>query len=466
MKPVQTRTKVDLSTFALGTVLYLFLDLAPLSELLGIESQKTSELFTLCSGALSGVVLWCVSPSTAVHASLATFLVLWAKMFLDLAILTNSLYGISTQEGHEFVKSLPRILVSEFGHQMMWMAGALGAVYLMKKLFTHYHRQTPVVFPGFGEASEPSPRPRVALFFMLVFFAGLFSAALGAITELREVKTGLTTSDEQTALMVSGVGVTTFWFAWKALLGGSFLGLAKRCYPRSAIRTLLTPGSSFLWLRPFDVDGLPQGVPSRTDLVTDTWRSLMGRTFEERIDRCFNGFSGLVAIGRPGERLPPSGAARLYVENDQWQSIVSGLMQHCSGTILHVASSEGTLWEWKTAPSLQRLSKLILCIPVRGTSKRVCRRKYAAIKTLVEHETPIRLPEKWNGSLFAYFPSDRTYQASWVTRGKQNYSAHPLKVVLERLARVRFRWASSGPMSVVFLFILFAIAAYLRYITR
>lgn len=53
----------------------------------------------------------------------------------------------------------------------------------------------------------------------------------------------------------------------------------------------------------------------------------------------------VVAIGKPGERLPKLGAARLYVADDQWQDKVRELSSRAALTVLGIGESDGLFWE-------------------------------------------------------------------------------------------------------------------------
>ena len=53
----------------------------------------------------------------------------------------------------------------------------------------------------------------------------------------------------------------------------------------------------------------------------------------------------LVAIGRPGERQVTSGADRMYVTDDSWQSVVSKYVTESAGIIIQPSMTEGVLWE-------------------------------------------------------------------------------------------------------------------------
>jgi hypothetical protein len=71
----------------------------------------------------------------------------------------------------------------------------------------------------------------------------------------------------------------------------------------------------------------------------------------------------MVCIGRPGEFAPRLGAYRLYVENSDWQPLVSRLLSRASFVFVLVGSTPGLGWEIKEAMQRLRCSQLVLLIP-------------------------------------------------------------------------------------------------------
>jgi TM2 domain-containing membrane protein YozV len=57
----------------------------------------------------------------------------------------------------------------------------------------------------------------------------------------------------------------------------------------------------------------------------------------------------VVAIGKPGERLPELGAARLYVGNDEWQEVVRRFMREAALIVIRAGETAGVWWEIEEA---------------------------------------------------------------------------------------------------------------------
>src|SRR5262249_33990786 len=80
-------------------------------------------------------------------------------------------------------------------------------------------------------------------------------------------------------------------------------------------RLLMDRRPPVLYLRSFLGEMLDD--PTRINLLTD----------EELICQVFKQIGPVIAIGRPGEHLPPIGASRFYYSDDEWQDEVKKLMK-------------------------------------------------------------------------------------------------------------------------------------------
>ncbi|KOV85377.1 hypothetical protein [Nocardia sp. NRRL S-836] len=71
----------------------------------------------------------------------------------------------------------------------------------------------------------------------------------------------------------------------------------------------------------------------------------------------------VIAVGRPGERLPRLGAARFYLPDDDWKSGVRELMGLCRLIVLRLGPGTGLWWEVEEARTTQPPGKLVLLMP-------------------------------------------------------------------------------------------------------
>lgn len=105
------------------------------------------------------------------------------------------------------------------------------------------------------------------------------------------------------------------------------------------------PRPPVLYLRSFQDDGSvlldDQGLPGMQALT----RAASPVSSEEELARILEQIGPVVAIGKPGEKLPELGAARLYVSHEDWQAVVGVLMRQAALVVVRVGKSPGVLWE-------------------------------------------------------------------------------------------------------------------------
>jgi TM2 domain-containing membrane protein YozV len=68
----------------------------------------------------------------------------------------------------------------------------------------------------------------------------------------------------------------------------------------------------------------------------------------------------VVAIGKPGERLPQLGAARLYVDDDRWRETIDGLMTRSALVVVRAGNTPNLWWEIEQAMARQPPERLIV----------------------------------------------------------------------------------------------------------
>jgi hypothetical protein len=90
------------------------------------------------------------------------------------------------------------------------------------------------------------------------------------------------------------------------------------------------------------------------------------RTFEQTVHDVFSPLGPLIAIGRPGEELPPLGASRLWVNHAEWQQRVDQLLGDCLFVVLIMGPTtghDGLAWEARRVFQLPKPKKVILLLP-------------------------------------------------------------------------------------------------------
>ena len=146
------------------------------------------------------------------------------------------------------------------------------------------------------------------------------------------------------------------------ICGGAFLFWRSRQHrARVSAETILADDKpDVLYLRAFETDS--------SVLKYVGWAFLLPRlisaivTEEEQLRDVLQPFGDLVAIGRPGEKLPTPGAARLYVSDAQWQSVVTEQMRCANLVVIRAGHSTGVLWELQQAFAMLDPTKLLILV--------------------------------------------------------------------------------------------------------
>lgn len=121
----------------------------------------------------------------------------------------------------------------------------------------------------------------------------------------------------------------------------------------------------FLFLRSFvdDQVDLTHREGSRNIFQrTLTGGSLFANVDELLTERYWH-IGPVIAIGKPGEALPPLGAARAYLSGEPWQMVVANLMGLARAIIIVLDYTQGVTWELQQATRSGCLSKSLLLIP-------------------------------------------------------------------------------------------------------
>jgi hypothetical protein len=148
------------------------------------------------------------------------------------------------------------------------------------------------------------------------------------------------------------------------------------------------PRPPVLYLRSFAADDRDD----RTRRIQYLTRNRSGPedSIEEQLVRTLDKEVGpVIAIGRPGERLPPLGAARMYVQDSEWRDKVRELLQVCALVVLRAGSSPGLEWELQTSIEEVPPGKVLLLLPTR--------RAYRSFREWANTIIPKPLPPEWPG---------------------------------------------------------------------
>lgn len=114
------------------------------------------------------------------------------------------------------------------------------------------------------------------------------------------------------------------------------------------------------------------------------------QTEEEQLAEGFNDLGPFIAIGKPGERLPQTGAARMYVANAEWQERVEQLMRDSRLVVFRAGKTPGFWWEVQRAVEIAGPSRMVFLVPFT-------KRKYEQFRRRAETMLPCRLPDLPSG---------------------------------------------------------------------
>jgi hypothetical protein len=113
---------------------------------------------------------------------------------------------------------------------------------------------------------------------------------------------------------------------------------------------------------------------------------------EEEICKAFRSIGPLVALGRPGEKLPYIGASRVYVEGSKWREQASDLIQRASMVVIRAGMTLSIAWELRRVVELKERRRIIFLVPWHVSTQ------YDEFRGQLQEEVGIELPPFPTGS--------------------------------------------------------------------
>jgi hypothetical protein len=164
-------------------------------------------------------------------------------------------------------------------------------------------------------------------------------------------------------------------------------------------------------------------------------------TVEERIVLALmSAKKRVVALGKPGEKLPPIGAERFYVDDDVWQSTISNWIDNCHAVVMIASVTDATGWEIEEVFRANRQDRfLILFVKTKRTARgkrtlsEMNANDYSTVRTIYDRLKAIGVPNlDWNRDWQQMTPTDLliavTFQSDgspiFVTSDRRNHSAY------------------------------------------
>jgi hypothetical protein len=197
-------------------------------------------------------------------------------------------------------------------------------------------------------------------------------------------------------LALLGIGLPSIWgLAW--IVKSALVRLAARLL-RPRFVPDRGPGTGLvLYLRSFSTD--------------HEWAA----SSEAHLVHLVHGIGSLVAVGRPGERLPPYGAARCYFTDEHWQAGVADLVGSSALVVVHLSSaSAGLAWEVEHVVRNIQPNRLLVILGVPddlpGGDPSQRENAYSRIYEDYSHHFPQGLPKSCGDAHCIVFDADWTPQ--------------------------------------------------------
>jgi len=86
------------------------------------------------------------------------------------------------------------------------------------------------------------------------------------------------------------------------------------------------------------------------------------QTSEERLEQALGSVGPVIAIGRPGDKVPPPGAARTYVAHESWQEKVADYIDRAEMIALQIGDTPGIRWEDAQVVARAKPSRVVLIL--------------------------------------------------------------------------------------------------------
>ena len=86
-------------------------------------------------------------------------------------------------------------------------------------------------------------------------------------------------------------------------------------------------------------------------------------TMEDVVVSVLRNRGPVVAIGIPGERLPPSGAGRVYVDDDKWREVIRDYISKARHVIVLLGETSGLSEEYRYILESRKLYQTIFLFP-------------------------------------------------------------------------------------------------------
>lgn len=121
--------------------------------------------------------------------------------------------------------------------------------------------------------------------------------------------------------------------------------------------------------------------------------SFWGPMQQFQFNRLFREIGPFIAIGKPGEKIPGMGAARMYVSDDRWQSVVGGFFRKARLVVVQPGTTPGLQWEINEMKQVVPPEKILFILPEKEDD-------YHAFRSWIDKVLPVSMPETMPSARF------------------------------------------------------------------
>lgn len=197
--------------------------------------------------------------------------------------------------------------------------------------------------------------------------------------------------------------------------------------------SLLASGDRpIVYLRPFSSDG-ERPLVSFFRAIWN-WFVVFSPPIEARLREILRQHGPVIAIGRPGDQLPPEGAARIYVNDEHWQQVVMDLLRRSQFVIMRGGGGDGLKWELESCLSTLWPEQFALVLPY-SHSLRDRGKPYAEFRNWAESLFESGIPEKIGGCSFICFQSEPRWSPVLISRDSECSLHHVSRVAADAARR-------------------------------
>lgn len=156
---------------------------------------------------------------------------------------------------------------------------------------------------------------------------------------------------------------------------------------------------------------------------------------EEVLATVFGEVGPFVAIGRPGDPLPPLGASRFYVADADWQGFVARMLAKASLVLILAGRTQALAWEVAQCRRLVDYRKLAVLVPLKEAN-------YAGFRESFKAGANIELPQ--HHEFFAGSYRTRTLCGAITFDSAWRPQVRLFEQALWRGYRFAYRWRGTG----------------------